>query len=212
MVDRNGHHIGQIEAIYLDYETDAPEWALVRHGRFGSRPTFVPLEGAVADEGTVRAPFMEDAVREAPDVAPEDELSEDAEVALYRHYGIPASPGPEGEAGDATSESTRSTVSGEDKPPGEHPPRARRFARVPEGDDAIATPATPGATSAAPSSNGPAEAKAAAPEAAAPEATSAAATSEGPAEAEAAPKPKRARATKTTKATQQAARKRRTAC
>ena len=52
MVDRDSNKIGEVVDIYLDNETDRPEWAVVRTGLFGLRSTFVPLAEAreVGDE------------------------------------------------------------------------------------------------------------------------------------------------------------------
>jgi len=102
MVDPEGESIGRIEAIYLDYETDEPEWALVTQGRFGARSSFVPLAGVVPDAGSVRAPFKRKAVKEAPSIEADAELSQEAESALYRHYGMapPASPAAQEDAGE----------------------------------------------------------------------------------------------------------------
>jgi ubiquinone/menaquinone biosynthesis C-methylase UbiE len=88
VVDSQGQPIGRIEAIYLDYETDDPAWALLAPGRFESRPRFVPLDGMVAEDESIRAPFDKKAVREAPAVDASEELSQEAEAALYRHYGM----------------------------------------------------------------------------------------------------------------------------
>ncbi|HTE68463.1 MAG TPA: PRC-barrel domain-containing protein, partial [Actinomycetes bacterium] len=43
MVDRDGNRLGEITDIYLDRETERPEWAVVRTGLFGMRSTFVPM-------------------------------------------------------------------------------------------------------------------------------------------------------------------------
>src|SRR5829696_83591 len=52
MVDRDSNKIGEVVDIYLDNETDRPDWAVVRTGLFGLRSTFVPLAQAreVGDE------------------------------------------------------------------------------------------------------------------------------------------------------------------
>ena len=42
----DGDKIGTIEEIYLDAETNEPEWALVNTGLFGTKSTFVPLREA----------------------------------------------------------------------------------------------------------------------------------------------------------------------
>ena len=46
MVDRDGNRLGEITDIYLDGDTERPEWAVVRTGLFGMRSTFVPLAEA----------------------------------------------------------------------------------------------------------------------------------------------------------------------
>ena len=45
MVDRDGTRIGPIQAIYLDDRTGEAEWALVTTGLFGTKASFVPLQG-----------------------------------------------------------------------------------------------------------------------------------------------------------------------
>jgi uncharacterized protein (TIGR02271 family) len=40
LYDRGGSNVGKIEEIYLDAETDQPEWALVKTGLFDSKSTF----------------------------------------------------------------------------------------------------------------------------------------------------------------------------
>ena len=139
MIDLHGQTLGRIEAIYLDYETDAPEWALVRYGRFGGRPTFVPLEGATADEETVHAHFDQAAVNEAPAVDPDEELSQDAEAALYRHYGM-------GEEARRKARSSEGAEAGEAAGPEaerRHPPAGAH--RVDTPDRVAEPPSEPGA-------------------------------------------------------------------
>jgi hypothetical protein len=85
--DRDGGRIGTIEEIYLDAETGAPEWALVQTGLFGTTRRFVPLRGAAATEDGVEAAVGRDAVKDAPGIDPDGQLSQSEEDALHRHYG-----------------------------------------------------------------------------------------------------------------------------
>ena len=57
MYDQDGDKIGRIEEIYLDQQTDQPEWALVNTGLFGSKSTFVPIQDADPSDDGVRVPF-----------------------------------------------------------------------------------------------------------------------------------------------------------
>ena len=87
LCDRDGDKVGKIEEIYLDAETDRPEWALVNTGLFGSKSTFVPLREASADGDDVRVPYAKDQIKDAPRIDTGSELSQREEAELYRHYG-----------------------------------------------------------------------------------------------------------------------------
>jgi uncharacterized protein (TIGR02271 family) len=86
--DRNGDKIGTIDALYLDQQTDQPEWALVNTGLFGTKSTFVPLAGATPRGEDVVVGVAAQQVKDAPRMAPDEELSEQQEAELFRHYGI----------------------------------------------------------------------------------------------------------------------------
>ena len=119
MVGSGGDKIGKIEEIYLDTETDRPEWALVHTGLFGSASSFVPIANASAQDGDVRVPFEKAQVKDAPKLEPDGRLSQQDESALYSHYGMDYSEDrsdsglPEGEAAATTSADTSGAV-GED--------------------------------------------------------------------------------------------------
>jgi uncharacterized protein (TIGR02271 family) len=88
LYDRDGDKIGKIEEIYLDAETNEPEWALVNTGLFGSKSTFVPLKEASQDGGTLRVPYEKSQVKDAPNMDADGQLSQQDEAALYQHYGL----------------------------------------------------------------------------------------------------------------------------
>jgi uncharacterized protein (TIGR02271 family) len=88
LYDRSGDKLGTLEEIYLDADTDAPEWALVNTGLFGTKSTFVPLRDATEDGGSLRVPYEKAQVKDAPKVDPDGELSQQQESELYRHYGL----------------------------------------------------------------------------------------------------------------------------
>jgi uncharacterized protein (TIGR02271 family) len=91
LCDRDGGKIGSVEEIYLDAETDEPEWALVNTGLFGTKSTFVPLRDASEAEGTLRVPFDKATVKDAPKMDPDGQLSQREEAELYRYYGMESS-------------------------------------------------------------------------------------------------------------------------
>jgi uncharacterized protein (TIGR02271 family) len=86
--DRNGDKIGKVDAVYLDEQTDKPEWALVNTGLFGTKSSFVPLAGASPQGEDVVVQVEAQQVNDAPKMDPDQELSEEQEAELFRHYGI----------------------------------------------------------------------------------------------------------------------------
>jgi anti-anti-sigma factor len=88
MVTTDGEKIGKIGEIYVDRDTDQPEWALVNTGMLGTKSSFVPIADAHPDGDQVRVPFAKDVVTGAPKLDADGELSQQDEAALYAHYGM----------------------------------------------------------------------------------------------------------------------------
>jgi uncharacterized protein (TIGR02271 family) len=88
LYDANGDKIGTLEEIYLDAETDQPEWALVNTGLFGTKRSFVPLRDATEVDGSLRVAHSKDTVKDAPKVDANGQLSQREEAQLYQHYGL----------------------------------------------------------------------------------------------------------------------------
>jgi sporulation protein YlmC with PRC-barrel domain len=88
VVDRDGEKIGKLDDLYLDDETSRPEWAGIATGVFGRRQTLVPLSEARLVDDDVQVPFDQDQVKNAPNVDPDEVLSQEEESRLYQHYGL----------------------------------------------------------------------------------------------------------------------------
>jgi uncharacterized protein (TIGR02271 family) len=114
VVDRDGDKIGTLDEIYVDQETNTPEWALIDTGLFGSKSTFVPLKGAEPTGEDVRVAYAKDQVKDAPSVDADGELSQRAEGELYRHYGLEYSQADSGSGlPEGTTPATGGTPSGD---------------------------------------------------------------------------------------------------
>jgi uncharacterized protein (TIGR02271 family) len=87
-IDPDGEKIGKLNEIYIDRETDQPEWALVNTGLLGTKSSFVPLQGAAPAGEDVRVAYAKDQVKDAPSIDADGELSQQEEATLYRHYGL----------------------------------------------------------------------------------------------------------------------------
>ncbi len=84
----DGSKIGSVGTVYLDNATGAPAWVTVRTGLFGTKASFVPLEGAELAEDGLRLPYDKDRVKGAPNLDADQELSPDEEYELYSYYGL----------------------------------------------------------------------------------------------------------------------------
>jgi len=93
-VGADGEKLGKIADIYLDDQTGTPEWLAVSTGLFGSRVSFVPLQGAAPDGDGLRVPFSKEQVKEAPNAEDDGHLSKAEEARLYQHYGLAYSDAP----------------------------------------------------------------------------------------------------------------------
>ena len=88
VVDVSGEKIGTLEEIYLDADTDRPEWGGVRSGLVRRREHLVPLGEATDAGDRLQVPWEKAHVEAAPDADPSEELSQSEEAELCRHYGI----------------------------------------------------------------------------------------------------------------------------
>ncbi len=93
----DGEKVGDVGQVYLDDETNRPEWVTVRTGLFGTKETFVPIAQASMAGGGLTVPYTKDVIKGAPGVEAEGHLSKEEEAQLYRHYGL--------DYGDARSDS-----------------------------------------------------------------------------------------------------------
>ncbi|HEY8489897.1 MAG TPA: PRC and DUF2382 domain-containing protein [Dehalococcoidia bacterium] len=86
----DGDKIGNVEEIYYDEATGVPEWIGIGTGFLGRKRLVVPVEGARIQEGeqaAVQVPYSKDQVKDTPEV-PADQIPEETERELYRHYGL----------------------------------------------------------------------------------------------------------------------------
>jgi hypothetical protein len=91
VVDPAGGKIGDLEAVYVDTQSDEPAFATVVVGMIGRRRlTFVPLAGATVSPDHVRVTVAKDLARHAPSIDTDGELAAEDEPAIFEHYGLAA--------------------------------------------------------------------------------------------------------------------------
>jgi len=93
LVDRDGDKIGKLEDVYVDVETDEPQFGTVKEGFIGRHLTFVPLAAIFVGPDNLKVTVTKEQVRAAPDIEMHgEELSQDDESALYHHFEMNYTP------------------------------------------------------------------------------------------------------------------------
>jgi uncharacterized protein YrrD len=93
LVDRNGEKIGKLQDVYVDVETDEPQFATVKEGFIGRHLTFVPLGGIQIGPDDLQVAVTKDQVQSAPNIEMHgEELSQADESTLYHHFEMNYTP------------------------------------------------------------------------------------------------------------------------
>ncbi len=93
LVDCYGEKIGKLQDVYVDVETDVPQFATVKEGFIGRHLTFVPLGGIQVGPDSLQVTVTKEQVRSAPDLQMHgEELSQEDESALYHHFELNYTP------------------------------------------------------------------------------------------------------------------------
>ncbi len=89
LVDHEGERIGKLQDVYVDVETDIPQFATVKEGFIGRHLTFVPLGGLKVGPDELKVAVYKAQVEAAPNIELRgDELSQADESSLYHHYEL----------------------------------------------------------------------------------------------------------------------------
>ena len=93
LVDQNGEKIGKLQDVYVDVETDQPQFATVKEGFIDRHLTFVPLGGIEIGPDDLQVPVTKEKVRSAPEIEVRgEELSQADESTLYHHFELNYTP------------------------------------------------------------------------------------------------------------------------
>jgi uncharacterized protein YrrD len=93
LVDRYGERIGKLQDVYVDVETDEPQFGTVKEGFIGRHLTFVPLGGIRVGPDELQVAVSKEQVEDAPNIEQHgEELSQADESGLYHHYELNYTP------------------------------------------------------------------------------------------------------------------------
>jgi hypothetical protein len=93
LVDCDGEKIGKLQDVYVDIETDEPQFATVKKGIIDRHLSFVPLAGVSVGPEDLRVTTSKERVRTAPAIQLHgEELSQADESTLYHHFEMNYTP------------------------------------------------------------------------------------------------------------------------
>jgi len=93
LVDSYGEKIGKLQDVYVDIETDEPQFATVKEGIIGRHLTFVPLGGIKVGPDDLQVAVTKEQVETAPDIDLHgEELTQADESTLYHHFEMNYTP------------------------------------------------------------------------------------------------------------------------
>jgi sporulation protein YlmC with PRC-barrel domain len=93
LVNLNGAKIGKLQDVYVDVETDEPQFATVKEGFIDRHLTFVPLGGIKGGPDELQVAVTKEQVQAAPTIEQHgEELSQADESALYHYFELNYTP------------------------------------------------------------------------------------------------------------------------
>jgi sporulation protein YlmC with PRC-barrel domain len=93
LIDSDGEKIGKLQDVYVDVETDEPQFATVKEGFISRHLTFVPLGGITVGPNELQVAVTKEQIESAPNIEQHgEELSQADESALYHHFELNYTP------------------------------------------------------------------------------------------------------------------------
>ena len=93
ILDSSGQKIGKLQDVYVDVETDEPQFATVKEGLIGRHLTFVPLNGVRVGPDALQVPVSKEQVESAINIEMHgEELTQTGESSLYHHFKMNYTP------------------------------------------------------------------------------------------------------------------------
>jgi len=86
VIDREGQKIGKLHDIYVDVETDVPQFGTVKRGIFNRHLTLVPLIGVIVSPNELRVNALKDQIRSAPELDLHGQEMSQADESILYHY------------------------------------------------------------------------------------------------------------------------------
>lgn len=95
VIDNAGERIGDVVQVYVSDESADPLFVTVKTGLFGTKESFVPLEGATFTDEGLRVMYAQSLIKDAPRIEADQHLSDDDQASILDYYAHDAQPATE---------------------------------------------------------------------------------------------------------------------
>lgn len=86
--DLEGARVGEARGLFVDAESGAPTWLVVKIGRLGASLVAIPMRDGAAGGRRIWVAHERQVIRSAPAVDPTRPLLREHELTICAHYGI----------------------------------------------------------------------------------------------------------------------------
>jgi len=90
VLSASGERLGGVGQVFLDDTTGDPAWVTVKTGLFGTKESFVPLQGAGSRGDDIVVSYDKATVENAPRIDDNGTITPEEEGQLYTYYGMGA--------------------------------------------------------------------------------------------------------------------------
>ena len=84
--DRDGDKVGRVGQVYVSEDGRQALFATVKTGLFGTKESFVPLQGASLNGDELRLQYDKDTIKGAPSIDDDGALSDDEQGTIFDYY------------------------------------------------------------------------------------------------------------------------------
>lgn len=94
--DSEGAKVGSVGQVYVDDQTQEPEFVTVNMGLFGTKETFIPFSATHYSPEGLKVPFTKAYIKDAPNIDVDGHLSVEEEQRLWDYYSTDTGTGRHG--------------------------------------------------------------------------------------------------------------------
>lgn len=86
VIDSDGAKVGDVGQVYVSDDGSEPLFVTVKTGLFGTKQSFIPVQGATMTQDGLQVGFDKQVIKDAPRIDADQQISEDEQSTLFDYY------------------------------------------------------------------------------------------------------------------------------